>query len=298
MQESLPTAAADSLTSMHGFFAADGQRVHGRALFVFAIWASITICLAGILYPGGLQAKPQKGDLFAQMGLGPGKPSGELIQQATEDPLGSGLQLVRLNNSGDSIDQALALAIVSDRTRPLKNSAMLDFMLGYYIEDWLFLGAGITSLSVILERVRTAPPDPELEILNASGFFADDPVASQTLQTFFRLSDIASLRRGREEFERFNTLDFKVGIRFPSLDTGAFDPYINGTIGLGTYGGGATIARLGAELGTRYYFTDTFLFSEIDVSQTFLTYPGSAVPGNGSPVVASVALQIGAGMDF
>ncbi|HBS06675.1 MAG TPA: hypothetical protein DEA96_17030, partial [Leptospiraceae bacterium] len=88
MQESLPTAAADSLTSMHGFFAADGQRVHGRALFVFAIWASITICLAGILYPGGLQAKPQKGDLFAQMGLGPGKPSGELIQQATEDPLG------------------------------------------------------------------------------------------------------------------------------------------------------------------------------------------------------------------
>jgi len=273
------------------------QRFSGAATLVSACACYIGLSLIGIS-SRPLHAEPAKGDLFAQFSLGPGKPSGELIQQITEDPLGSGLQLVRLSNSDDSVDQALALAIIADRSHPTEFSAKLDLTLGYYIEDWLFLGAGIGSLSVILENVRTAPPDPEIEILYASGFFADDPVATETLQTFFRLSDIASLRRGRQEFERFNTLDFKVGLRFPGWDVGSFDPYINGSIGLGNYGGGATIARLGAELGTRYYFSDSYLFTELDISQTFLTYPGSAVPGNGSPVVRSLSLQFGAGMDF
>lgn len=251
-----------------------------------------------LISPLSVQANPEKGDLFGQFGLGVGQPSGELVQQITEDPLGSGLQVIRLSNSGDSVDRALALAIAADRSRPTEFSVMLDFTLGYYVQDWLFLGAGINSLSVILENVRTTPPDPEFEILNASGFFVDDPTASQTLQAYFRLSDIASLRRGRKEFERFNTLDFKAGLRFPSWETGSFDPYINGSVGIGNYGGGATIARLGAELGTRYYFTDTYLFAEVDLTQTFLTYPGSAVPGNGSPVVRSLGIQFGTGMNF
>ncbi|MBU42929.1 MAG: hypothetical protein CMN76_06905 [Spirochaetaceae bacterium] len=248
--------------------------------------------------PPALWAAPAKGDLFAQLGLGFGRPTGQLVQQITEDPLGSGLQLARLGNSGDSVDQALALAIVADRSEPTEYSFLLDITLGYYVDDWLFLGASINSVSVVLENVRLTPPDPEFEILNASGFFASDPVAAQALQAYFRVSDIASLRRGRQEFERFNTLDFKAGIRFPSLNTGSFDPYMNGSVGLGNYSGGATIARLGAELGTRYYFQDFYVFGEIDLSQTFLTYPGSAVPGNGSPVVQSLGIQFGTGMQF
>ena len=261
--------------------------------FFAAILVACSIILGA---PDNAFGRPAEGELFAQIGWGYANPEGTLILQRTEDPIGNGLQLARLGSSTDSIDQLLLLSVLSDRQKVRDYASLFDLSLGYYVNSWFFLGGSISSASVVLENIRLSPPSPEVELLYASGFFNTDATSQQLIRDYLRVTDFASLRRGRTEFQRFNTLDFKFGVRFPNLKLKDFDPYINGSVGIGNYEGGATMAKLGLETGVRYYLENFYVYAELDLSQYFLTYPGSAVPGNGSPVLRAAGIQFGIGM--